>query len=89
VGSITTDSPNAPLLGPGESNIGAPAGWHMFTMDDLGNAWDNFGFKGNAGDWLGRILEANPGGINVTFSSNFWDAWNEIIEPFRSLVGGP
>ena len=71
--TLTTDE--GALLGPGGSNIGAPAGWHTMTIDQLGNAWDNFGFQGNAGDFLGRLLGANPSGVNVSVFSIFDDAW--------------
>ena len=71
--TLTTDE--GALLGPGGSNIGAPAGWHMMTIDQLGNAWDNFGFQGNAGDFLREILAANPSGVNVSVFRIYDDAW--------------
>jgi RHS repeat-associated protein len=67
------------LLGPGGSDIGADGGWHMMTIDRLGNAWDNFGFMGNAVDYLDRLFAANPSGVSSRVSHTFADAWNWLI----------
>jgi hypothetical protein len=68
------------LLGGGGSNIGAPAGWHMVTMDRFGNIWDNLkGFQGYADDFLQGIVEANPSGVNISISRLVDDAYRWLI----------
>ena len=55
------------LKGPGGIDIGAPVGWHVFTIDPKLNAWDNFGKHGSSQTYLNSILRANPGATYEVF----------------------
>lgn len=37
------------VVGTQGQDIGAPAGWHIVTIDQFGYVWDNFGFQGKWG----------------------------------------
>ena len=49
-----------PLNGPKGESIEAPRGWHAVSLDDKGNIWDNFGFRGSKDEFLAAMEAHNP-----------------------------
>ena len=59
--TIKSGAPQYPLKGPGGEDIAAPAGWHTVAVDDKGNAWDNWGFRGPANEYFDAMQAQNRG----------------------------
>ena len=58
---VTNREAGMRLKGAQGEDIGAPFGWHVFTKDNRGYAWDNFGCHGLACDYEDALRKQNPG----------------------------